>query len=58
MIELGANRYGKSAIRVVRVDRSVEPHRVWDLTVDVALEGDFALPTPTATTRSSSRPTR
>lgn len=42
MIELGANRYGKSAIRLVRVDRSVEPHRVHDLTVDIALEGDFA----------------
>jgi urate oxidase len=42
MIELGPNRYGKSAIRLVRVDRSVEPNRVWDLTVGVALEGDFA----------------
>jgi urate oxidase len=42
VIELAANRYGKSAIRVVRVDRSTEPHRIWDLTVDVALEGDFA----------------
>jgi urate oxidase len=41
MIELGSNRYGKSAIRVVRVDRSVEPHRVRDLTVDIALTGAF-----------------
>jgi urate oxidase len=41
MIELGPNRYGKSAIRVVRVDRTARPNRVWDLTVDVALEGDF-----------------
>ena len=43
MIELGPNRYGKSAIRLVRVDRS-DParHVVRDLTVDVALEGDFA----------------
>lgn len=42
-IELGPNRYGKSAIRLVRVDRS-DPgrHVVRDLTVDVALEGDFA----------------
>jgi urate oxidase len=42
MIELAASRYGKSAIRLVRVDRASEPHTVWDLTVDVALEGDFA----------------
>jgi len=41
-VELGANRYGKSAIRVVKIDRS-DParHVVRDLTVDVALEGDF-----------------
>ncbi len=41
MIELGPNRYGKSAIRVVHVDRSRTPHRVRDLTVAIALEGDF-----------------
>lgn len=41
MIELGPNRYGKAAIRLVRVGRHSTPHRVRDLTVAVALEGDF-----------------
>ena len=41
MIELGANRYGKAAIRLVRVGRDTSPHRLRDLTVAVALEGDF-----------------
>jgi urate oxidase len=40
--ELGPNRYGKSAIRVVRVDRSDAGHRVRDVTVAISLEGDFA----------------
>jgi urate oxidase len=38
--ELGANRYGKQSIRLVRVIRG-PVHRVRDLTVDVALEGGF-----------------
>ena len=42
MIELGANRYGKSAIRLVKVTRGPDRHRIRDLTVDVALTGDFA----------------
>jgi len=42
MIELGANRYGKAAIRLVRVHRDPDGHRLRDLTVAVALEGDFA----------------
>jgi urate oxidase len=42
VIELGPNRYGKSAIRLVRVIREGPTHRVRDLTVAVALEGDFA----------------
>lgn len=42
MTELGENRYGKSAIRVVRVFRDGERHGLRDLTVSVALEGDFA----------------
>ena len=42
MIELHANRYGKAAIRVVRVGRDTTPHRLQDLTVAIALEGDFA----------------
>jgi urate oxidase len=39
---LGHNRYGKSGIRLVRVDRHADRHELVDLTVDVALEGDFA----------------
>jgi urate oxidase len=41
VIELGANRYGKAAIRLVRVARGEEGDRVRDLTVAIALEGDF-----------------
>ena len=41
MIELGPNRYGKAAIRLVRVGRETSPHRLRDLTVAIALEGDF-----------------
>jgi urate oxidase len=41
MIELGPNRYGKAAIRLVRVGRDSDPHRLRDLTVAIALEGDF-----------------
>ena len=42
MIELSANRYGKAAIRLVRVARGPDGHRLRDLTVAIALEGDFA----------------
>jgi len=41
VIEVGPNSYGKSAIRLVKVDRHVTPHRVRDLTIAIALEGDF-----------------
>ena len=41
MIELGPNRYGKAAIRVVRVARGDDADRILDLTVAIALEGDF-----------------
>ena len=41
MIELGPNRYGKSAIRLVKVIREPDRHVVRDLTVAVSLEGDF-----------------
>jgi urate oxidase len=41
VIELGANRYGKSKIRLVTVQREADRHVLRDLTVDVALEGDF-----------------
>ena len=42
MIEIGPNSYGKSAIRLVKVVRGLTPHRVRDLTIAIALEGDFA----------------
>jgi urate oxidase len=41
VIELGENRYGKSAIRLVKVVRDGGRHRVRDLTVAVSLKGDF-----------------
>ena len=41
MIELGENRYGKSAIRLVKVIREPDRHAVRDLTVAISLEGDF-----------------
>jgi urate oxidase len=41
MIELASNRYGKAAIRIVRVGRDTTPHRLRDVTVAIALEGDF-----------------
>jgi urate oxidase len=40
-IVLGQNNYGKSAIRLVKVKRDADRHELRDLTVDVALEGDF-----------------
>ena len=39
--ELGENRYGKSRIRLVTVRRGPERHDLRDMTVSVALEGDF-----------------
>jgi urate oxidase len=39
--ELGENRYGKSGIRLVTVRRGPDRHDLRDLTVAVALEGDF-----------------
>jgi urate oxidase len=39
--ELGASRYGKSRIRLVTVRRGPERHDLRDMTVAVALEGDF-----------------
>ena len=41
MTALGANRYGKSAIRLVKVIRGPDRHEVRDLTVAIALEGAF-----------------
>ena len=41
-IELAADRYGKSAIRLVKIVRDGARHAVRDLTVDIALEGRFS----------------
>jgi urate oxidase len=41
VIELGAHRYGKSTIRLVKIVRQAAAHVVRDLTVEVALEGAF-----------------
>ena len=38
---IGWNRYGKSRVRLVKLDRRAEPHALVDLTIDVQLEGDF-----------------
>ena len=38
---LGANRYGKSEVRLVKLERGADSHSLRDLTVDVMLEGDF-----------------
>ena len=40
-IVVGENSYGKSEIRLVKVDRATERHKLWDLDVSVTLEGDF-----------------
>ena len=40
--ELAANRYGKSAIRLVKIVRTPDRHAVRDLTVAISLEGDFS----------------
>jgi len=40
--DLVANNYGKSSIRLLRVNRSREKHDIKDITVDIQFEGDFA----------------
>src|SRR5919108_1293800 len=40
-IVLGANNHGKSEVRLVKVTRRPGRHELRDVTVDVALEGDF-----------------
>jgi urate oxidase len=42
MITLGDNRYGKSRVRVMKVDRSEPRHRVYEWNAEVWLKGDFA----------------
>ena len=41
MIELGENRYGKSRVRVMKVDREGPRHAVYEWNVEVWLRGDF-----------------
>ena len=38
---LGDHRYGKSEVRLVKLERGPERHELRDLTVDVMLEGDY-----------------
>lgn len=40
-IVLGPNQYGKAEVRLVRVDRDTDRHRVTDLNVTTQLRGDF-----------------
>src|SRR5690348_2674845 len=42
MARLGANRYGKSETRVVRIVRDTPVHQIHDLNVSTSLRGDFA----------------
>ncbi len=42
MIVLGENRYGKSRVRVMKLDRDGEKHTVYEWNVEVWLKGDFA----------------
>jgi urate oxidase len=41
MTQLGRNRYGKAGVRLVKVTRDGAHHAIRDLTVAIALEGDF-----------------
>jgi urate oxidase len=40
-VALGDHRYGKSDVRLVKLERGPERHELRDLTVDVTLEGDY-----------------
>lgn len=42
MVKLGENRYGKSRVRVMKVERSAHQHSVFEWNVEVWLKGDFA----------------
>src|SRR5579883_889111 len=41
-IVLTENRYGKSRVRLVKVERNGSRHELTDLNVDIQLQGDFA----------------
>ena len=40
-IRILQNNYGKSKVRLLKVDRRNERHEIQNLTIDIALEGDF-----------------
>jgi urate oxidase len=42
MITLGENQYGKSRVRVMKVERYGDRHKVFEWNVEVWLKGDFA----------------
>ena len=42
MAVLGANRYGKAEVRLLKVDRDTDRHVLHDLNVSIALAGDMA----------------
>jgi urate oxidase len=42
MITIGENRYGKSRVRVMKVERNALQHRVFEWNLEVWLKGDFA----------------
>jgi len=42
MVSLGENRYGKSRVRVLKVERDAHQHHVSEWNVEVWLKGDFA----------------
>ncbi|NJL27633.1 MAG: urate oxidase [Thermoanaerobaculia bacterium] len=42
MTHLVHHAYGKTGVRLLRLDRSGTPHRILETTVEIKLEGDFA----------------
>lgn len=40
--ELVDHRYGKAGVRLLRLDRKSEPHRLFEATVEITLEGPFS----------------
>src|SRR5213595_1872059 len=40
-IRLGANNYGNSRVRLLRVSKQEGPHDIKELTVAISFEGDF-----------------
>src|SRR5436190_18989311 len=40
-VRLIQDNYGKSRVRLIKVDRSTARHKLQNLTINIALEGDF-----------------